>query len=222
TDSRSVDVRADIYALGGTLFYLLTGSPPFASQDYPTAFAKMNAHVSTAAPSLASRRSDCPVEVTRLVDAMLGKQPDRRPAQPAEVATRLEQHAAGAELQALAARAADLDLTPQAEVAPRIATAARRQPLPWMRRKIPVPVAVAAGLLGFFGGLALGIIITITRPDGSQVVVAAPEGSDVDIRSAEAAAASAQPPVAVEASDPPGAAPVPPQWGRFKKYQGQE
>src|SRR5690606_6207648 len=218
TDSRSVDVRADIYALGGTLFYLLTGSPPFASQDYPTAFAKMNAHVSTAAPSLASRRSDCPVEVTRLVDAMLGKQPDRRPAQPAEVATRLEQHAAGAELQALAARAADLDLTPQVEVAPRIATATRRQPLPWMRRKIPVPVAIAADLLGFFGGLALGIIITITRPDGSQVVVAAPEGSDVDVRSAEAA--PVQPPAVGKASDPLGAAPVPQPTDQFQKYAG--
>ena len=217
-DGRSVDVRADIYALGGTLFYLLTGSPPFASQDYPTAFAKMNAHVSTAAPSLASRRSDCPAEVTRLVDAMLSKQPDRRPAQPAEVATRLEKRAAGADLQALAARAADLALAPQVEVAPPIVTAARRQPLPWMRRKIPVPLAIAAGLLGFFGGLALGIIITITRPDGSQVVIAAPEGSDVDIRSAEAA--PVQPPVAGKASDPSGAAPAPQPADRFQKYAG--
>jgi len=218
TDGRSVDVRADIYALGGTLFYLLTGSPPFGSEDYPTAFAKMNAHVSTAAPSLATRRSDCPVEVAKLVDTMLGKQPDRRPAQPAEVATRLQKHAAGADLQALAARAADLNLTPQVEVAPPIATAARRQPLPWMRRKIPVPVAIAAGLLGFFGGLALGIIITITRPDGSQVVIATPEGSDVDIRSAEAV--SVQPPVTGKASGPSGAAPAPQPVDRFQRYAG--
>jgi len=201
TDGRSVDVRADIYSLGCTLFHLLTGSPPFASEDYPTAFAKMNAHVSTTAPSLASRRGDCPVEVARLVDGMLGKQPDRRPARPIEVASRLEKHAAGADLQALAARAADLVPSAQAEVALRIATAARRQPLPWMRRKIPVPIAIAAGLLGFFGGLALGIIITITRPDGSKFVVTAPEGSDVDIRSAEAA--SAKPSATVKASEPP-------------------
>ncbi len=104
TDGRSLDIRADIYSLGCTLFHLLTGSPPFDSEAYPTAFAKMNAHVSTAAPSLASRRGDCPVEVTKLVDAMLGKQPARRPSQPVEVATRLEKHATGANLQALAAR----------------------------------------------------------------------------------------------------------------------
>ena len=47
-----LDVRADIYAVGATLYYLLTGQPPFDAPDLRELFAR----VTTEAP--ASPRDD--------------------------------------------------------------------------------------------------------------------------------------------------------------------
>src|SRR5690606_6116167 len=38
------------------------------------------------------------------------------------------------------------------------------------------------GLLGVLLGFAMGIVITITKPDGSKVTLTVPDGSDIDIR----------------------------------------
>src|SRR5690606_13088298 len=67
TDSRSVDVRADIYSLGCTLFKLLSGTAPFAAAEHATAFAKMTAHVSTRPPSLAQHVPAAPAGLVKLV-----------------------------------------------------------------------------------------------------------------------------------------------------------
>jgi serine/threonine protein kinase len=74
-DASSVDARADIYALGCTLYYLLTGKPPYARKS---AMQVLLAHGSEPIPSLRAAREDVPPELDRLFQQMLTKEPDKR------------------------------------------------------------------------------------------------------------------------------------------------
>ncbi len=101
TDSHSVDIRADIYSLGATLFKLLAGRTPFSSDKYNTPLKLMMAKASQDAPSLADVRDDLPDELVAIVDRMLARDPAARFATPAEVAAALAPFAEGANLAAL-------------------------------------------------------------------------------------------------------------------------
>jgi len=105
SDSHNVDIRADIYSLGCTLYKLLTGQAPFSGPEYKGAFDVMLAHRQTPAPPICSVRSDIPDELSTSVHRMLAKEPDDRFATPAEVAAALETFANAADLAALSARA---------------------------------------------------------------------------------------------------------------------
>lgn len=209
SDSRGVDVRADIYSLGCTLFKLLSGTAPFSVPQYTTAFAKMNAHVSAPAPSLAQRTDGLPPAVVKLVDAMLAKDPAKRPQTAEQVATELARFVTGSDLPALLQRA--LETSPAMAARPSATTpppvAAHSKPL--RHRTVGVPVAIAAGLLGVLIGFAMGIAITVTKPDGSKLTLTVPDGSDIDIRSTEAEAQAAEPgPAAMTPAQPADRDPV--------------
>jgi uncharacterized protein (TIGR03067 family) len=86
-DAHSADIRADIYSLGCTLYFLLTGRPPFEQEGV---IGKLKAHASVSPPSLADERNDVPLELSDIVARMMAKKPESRFQTPAEVAAALE------------------------------------------------------------------------------------------------------------------------------------
>jgi serine/threonine protein kinase len=85
-DSR-VDIRADIYSLGGSFYYLLVGKSPFQDGTTPQ---KMIWHQVRQPKSLRLLRPDVPEELVQIIEAMMAKEPARRYQTPAEVAAALE------------------------------------------------------------------------------------------------------------------------------------
>jgi serine/threonine protein kinase len=81
-DSRHVDIRADIYSLGCTLYYLLAGHVPHPDGSVVD---KILAHLQQAPRSLAEVRADVPQEVVRIVERMMAKDPAERFQTPAAV-----------------------------------------------------------------------------------------------------------------------------------------
>ena len=72
-----VDGRADVYALGGVLFFMLTGHVPF---ERDTDEARMWAQLSEPPPVPSSLRAGLPVAIDAIVARALAKDPDERPA----------------------------------------------------------------------------------------------------------------------------------------------
>jgi serine/threonine protein kinase len=93
-DPRSVDVRADLYSLGCTLYALLTGAPPFIGPAYLTLESRLRAHRVDLPPLLREVRRDVPTPVADLVGQLLRKLPEERVQTPAELASALAPFAA--------------------------------------------------------------------------------------------------------------------------------
>lgn len=81
------EVGSDIYALGITIYELLTGSHPFAGAEFGEMLA---AHVQRAPPSFASRGTQAPPGVEALVLRCLAKHADERPLSMKAVAAEIE------------------------------------------------------------------------------------------------------------------------------------
>jgi eukaryotic-like serine/threonine-protein kinase len=84
------DIRSDIYSLGCTFYFLLTGQPPFPDG---TLMQKILHHQQSQPRSITEFRDDVPTDVAELLDRMMAKDPADRIKMPASIALALTPHA---------------------------------------------------------------------------------------------------------------------------------
>ena len=88
-DPKSVDARADVYALGATLYRLVCGRLPYPTERFGSLYQKLTALAAVTPEPVRSLRPDCPPELAAVIEAAMAKSPDDRIATAAELADRL-------------------------------------------------------------------------------------------------------------------------------------
>ncbi|MBN9120874.1 MAG: protein kinase [Planctomycetes bacterium] len=91
-NSHSVDIRADIYALGATFYFLLAGHPPFPTG---TVSQKLLWHRTKDPTPIRQIRPEVPEGLAVVIGKMMAKDPKARYQTPAQVAAELEQYLTG-------------------------------------------------------------------------------------------------------------------------------
>jgi len=85
-DSRSVDGRADIYSLGLTFYFLLTGKRPFSK---PTIMELLMAHRTEKPEPISQTRPAVPLDLAAIIDKMTAQSPFARYQSAKELAQKL-------------------------------------------------------------------------------------------------------------------------------------
>lgn len=152
-DADRVDERADVYSLGCTLHYLLTGRPMY---DVDSIVQKLLAHREQPIPSLCAVRPDLPEALDEVFRRMVAKRPEDRWETMAHVMTALQHARDGAPNW----RAAERD---------------RRSPSPGRKRSQVTTLARprnAVSTTPFPLGTASGPAVPPTVPGGTSVISA--------------------------------------------------
>jgi serine/threonine protein kinase len=87
-NSDDVDIRADIYSLGATFYFCLTGSSPFESEE--RAYHKLIKHLAQRPKSVRELKPEIPAELEEVVVKMMAKNPWQRHQTPQAVLAALE------------------------------------------------------------------------------------------------------------------------------------
>lgn len=195
TDSHSVDIRADIYSLGATLYALLTGGSLFQGKLNQSLMQKLMTLAKEPPPPVRNRRPEVSVALAAVVHRMIAKDARERYATPADVISALKPFAKDANLASLDSESGYFVSTDSTSAAsyegtvlldsvqtrgptlPQVGSQSTPQQPPGRRW---VPMAIAGAAIAAVGLLAV-VLLTLKTPQG-DVVVEIPRDLPVEVR----------------------------------------
>jgi serine/threonine protein kinase/Leucine-rich repeat (LRR) protein len=196
--TKHADARADIYSLGCTLYYLLTGK---AAYEGETLMARMLAHRESPIPSLGA---DVPEEVQAVFEKMVAKTVEDRYQTMSEVVAALEPCSSGQETPLSIQQPLDTDLDADVltflrDIPVHLATKPTspkpvKQPAPpktAKNRKKLILGAVGAAVLGL--AIMAAVIVKMQTKDGTLIVEVNQPDASVQVLDAEGKVEISQP-----------------------------
>lgn len=180
-DAKTADARADIYALGCSLFYLLTGRAIYEGE---TLIKKVLAHRDKPIPSLRSVRPDVPGQLEAVFETMLAKKVEDRYQSMTTVIADLERCSAGNETTAILPApdvpATDADLTQflnEIAATPKKALRTKKGIKPQLTVSKKKLLLIGSGLFGI--AMLVVIFVWLKTKDGTQRLKAEKDGITV-------------------------------------------
>jgi serine/threonine protein kinase/Leucine-rich repeat (LRR) protein len=172
--AQAVDHRADIFSLGCVMYEMATGRRPFIGEN---TMAMLTSLAVDTPAAVATLNPAIPAELAALIEQLLSKKPDRRPASATAVVDSLRRMLPqGTIVMAPAAPNpwADIDLDTPTETAPAPKALAPVPSTPPPRRGVWVALALL-----LFGGIAFGMYQLVFKTENGTLIVEVAKDAEV-------------------------------------------
>ncbi|QVL32679.1 DUF1080 domain-containing protein [Telmatocola sphagniphila] len=181
-DAKTADIRADIYSLGCTFYFLLTGRPPFDGISLADLIFK---HWEDPRPDVCLLRNDVSPELSQFIQKMMASKSADRPQTPKEVIEGLVKLSKGETVQKEVTENSKIEreVLPFQDIQEESKSRSSRSliQVTQPRRKWPVLIGVLALLLVGFGILAASGVLRVKTKDGIIVLENVPEDAEVTV-----------------------------------------
>jgi serine/threonine protein kinase len=186
TDAHGVDIRADIYSLGCTLYFLLSGHAPARIARSPTEPDNTAASTGECNFAIRSLRPDMPAGLTHVLARMMADRPSERFSSPADAGAAVAPFARGHQLALIASSLSRLpsrdvvrdspDPPDSDEVRSGLASVVRSARLGTKKRHTALRACTMVALFGLVAGL---LLIRVHHRDGTEINIEVPGSASV-------------------------------------------